>query len=317
MKKKVWGGTNIKDILKIDIEPLENCGELWVLSGIEGEETLVENGFLKEASLKEIISMYSDELLGEENFEKFYDDFPLLLKIIDAEKNLSIQVHPDDNYAEAHGYANGKNEMWYIMHSNQGSVSCGWNKKVTKAQVINSIRDKNLPDLLLTEPVREDDAFFVAAGTIHAINSGVMLAEIQQSSDLTYRIYDYDRTDAEGNKRELHLQQAIDVLDLSYAGDTAKIHYHNHLNHTHNIIDTPFFSTNIINLDMQAGLRKDYSALDSFVIYFCVGGKAQIQALNTTLTIQAGQTILLPAITKEAIIVPTPQVKILECTILD
>ncbi|MDR0790608.1 MAG: class I mannose-6-phosphate isomerase, partial [Bacteroidales bacterium] len=313
MKSKIWGGTKIKDNLGIDFSPLDNCGELWALSAVEGEETLIENGFLAQATLKEVIQMYSDELLGEENFAKFYDNFPLLLKIIDAADNLSVQVHPDDRYAQSVGVPNGKSEMWYVINSDKGSIiTSGFRKRVTKSEILNSIRSNNLADILNTEPTFEDDVFYIPAGTIHAIGKGVLLAEIQQNCDLTYRLYDYDRTDEQGNKRQLHLKDAIEVLDLSPVYDTAKHHYHNHLNHTHNIIETPYFSTNIVNLNMESGLRKDYSFLDSFVIYFCVGGSADVQSLNTTLHIQAGEAMLLPAITKEAIIIPHNAVKILE-----
>jgi mannose-6-phosphate isomerase len=316
-KKKIWGGSKIKNLLNIDFSPLENCGELWSLSAVEGEETLIENGFLQEATIKEAIDMYSDELMGEENFERFYNEFPLLFKIIDAADNLSLQVHPDDKYAQTKGFSNGKNEMWYIINAeNNAKITSGFRKKVTKAEILNSIRDNKLMDIVNCEQAFEDDVFFIPAGRIHAIGKGIMLAEIQQSSDLTYRLFDYNRTDKNGNKRELHLQDAMNVIDLSPIHDTAKEHYHNHLNHTHNIIDTPFFSTNIMNLNMQSGLKKDYSKLESFVVYFCIGGCAEVHALNTVLHITSGETLLLPAITKEVVVYPQGNAKILEVTIL-
>ncbi|MDR1846626.1 MAG: class I mannose-6-phosphate isomerase [Bacteroidales bacterium] len=312
MKNKIWGGDKIKSVLGIDFDPLENCGELWVLSGIEGEETPVANGFLEEATLPELIEMYSDELLGEDIFTKYYNAFPLLLKIIDANDDLSIQVHPDDKYAQRQGFLNGKTEMWYIIDSEGGLITSGFRSQVTKAKVINAIRDNKLTELLNIEPAFADDVFYIPSGTIHAIGKGVLLAEIQQSSDLTYRLYDYDRTDANGNKRELHLADAIEVLDLSSVVSTAKHHYHNHLNHTHNILEAPYFITNAVFLNMQEGLCKDYSQLDSCVIYFCVGGSANIQSMNTLSHIKAGETLLLPAIAKDATIFPEGKVKILE-----
>jgi mannose-6-phosphate isomerase len=315
MKKKIWGGQKIKTILGIDFSPLENCGELWALSAVEGDETLIENGFLAEANLKEAIEMYSDELIGEENFTKYYNNFPLLLKIIDAADNLSVQVHPDNKYAQSVGFENGKNEMWYIINADKGSfITSGFSKKVSKNEVTTSIRNNTLSSLLNSELAFEDDVFYVPAGRVHSIGKGVMLAEIQQSSNITYRLYDFDRTDEKGNKRQLHLKEATEVLDLSAIDYTAKQHYHNHLNHTHNIIETPFFITNIIHLNMQSGLRRDYSQLDSFVIYFCVAGSADILSLNTTLHIKAGEAMLIPAVAVDAAIFPQGEVKILEIT---
>jgi len=317
MKEKIWGGQKIKNILGFDFAPMKNCGELWTLSAVEGEETPVSNGFLAEATLKEVLEMYADELIGEVNFSKYRTNFPLLLKIIDAADNLSLQVHPDDNYAQSVGFANGKNEMWYIMNADQRSfITSGFRKKVSKIEIMNAVRNNTLTDILNKELAFENDVFYIPAGRVHAIGGGIMLAEIQQNSDLTYRIYDYNRTDKNGNKRQLHLKEAMEVMNLSFIETTAKHYYENHLNHTHNIIDTPFFFTNIINLASQYNIKRDYSQMDTFVIYFCVGGSAKIETMTTNTDVKAGEAVLIPAVANDVTIISNNGVKILEITII-
>ncbi|MDD4529575.1 MAG: class I mannose-6-phosphate isomerase, partial [Bacteroidales bacterium] len=186
-KDKIWGGNKIKEIVGIDYSPLENCGELWALSSVEGDETIVENGFLAECTLREVIDMYTDELLGEKSYYEFGEHFPLLFKIIDAKEKLSVQVHPDNIMAQQKGMENGKTEMWYIMQADQGAeIISGFNKNMTKAELINRLRDKNLAQALNIEETEKGDLFFIPSGRIHAIGAGVLLAEIQQSSDATY-----------------------------------------------------------------------------------------------------------------------------------
>ncbi|MBR1770100.1 MAG: class I mannose-6-phosphate isomerase, partial [Bacteroidales bacterium] len=294
-KDKVWGGNKIKDIVGVDYSPLERCGELWVLSALEGQETVVENGFLAECTLPEVIEMYMDELVGEENFDRFSSDFPLLIKLIDAKENLSVQVHPDDDYAYKNGMTNGKTEMWYVLQADEKSeIFVGFNEKETKADVINRLRNKTFGQVLHRDEVQQGDLFFIPAGTVHAIGKGVLLAEIQQSSDATFRLYDWDRVDSEGKSRTLHVEQALQVMDLSKQEDTAKAHYHYHLNETSNLVECPYFVTNIMPLTQ--GLKKDYSQTDTFYLYFCVAGKGFVTSMGHKIPLSAGEILMIPAV---------------------
>ncbi len=314
-KDKIWGGNKIRDIVGIDYSPLNRCGELWVLSALEGNETVVENGFLAECTLPEVIEMYNDELLGEENFDRFSTEFPLLIKLIDANDNLSIQVHPDDDYAYKHGMENGKTEMWYVLQADEGSeIYVGFNEKETKADIINRLRNKTFKEVMHKDIAQQGDLFFIPAGTMHAIGKGILLAEIQQSSDATFRLYDWDRKDEEGNPRQLHLEQGLEVLDLSKQEGTAKVHYHYHLNETNNLVECPYFVTNIMPLTQ--GLKKDYSNSDTFYLYFCVAGKGFVSSMGHRIPLSAGEILMIPAIAKDAIIEPSPMMEILEITIL-
>lgn len=311
MKEKIWGGDKIKNIYGIDFSPLNNCGELWLLSGIEDNETMVENGFLAETPLSEVIAMYMDELLGEKNYEEFGEDFPLLIKIIDAREFLSVQVHPDDKYAKQIGQENGKSEMWYVLDAEEGSeIISGFNKRLTQAEFVNRIRDKNLKEVLNSEKAEKGDLFYIPAGRIHAIGSGVMLAEIQQSSDTTFRVYDWDRKDSKGNERELHIPQAMDVMDFNYVGPSAKSGYDYSMNKTVEMVDSPYFTTSLIHC--TEAITKDYSLLDSFVIYFCTEGSGFIHSLGHRIPINMGEVMLIPAIATETSIEPNGIIKILE-----
>lgn len=314
-KDKIWGGNKIKDIVGVDYSPLNRCGELWVLSGLKDNESVVENGFLAECTLPEVIEMYSDELLGEDNFNRFYTDFPLLIKLIDANDNLSVQVHPDDNYAYKHGMENGKTEMWYVLQADEGAeIYVGFNQKESKADIINRLRNKTFKEVLHKDRVEQGDLFYIPAGTIHAIGKGVLLAEIQQSSDATFRLYDWDRLDENNKPRDLHLEQGLEVLDLSAMEHTAKVHYHYHLNETQNLVQCPYFVTNVMPLTQA--LKKDYSNSDTFYLYFCVAGKCFVSSMGHRIPLSAGEILMIPAKANDALIEPMPMTEILEITIL-
>ncbi|MBQ0111707.1 MAG: class I mannose-6-phosphate isomerase [Bacteroidales bacterium] len=315
-KDKIWGGNKIKDIVGIDYSPLARCGELWVLSAIEGDETVVENGFLAECTLPEVIEMYNDELLGEANFDRFSTEFPLLIKIIDAHDNLSAQVHPDDHYASHHmGQANGKTEMWYVLQADEDAkIYAGFTQKETKADVINRLRNKTFVDVMHYDKAEQGDLYFIPAGKMHAIGKGVLLAEIQQSSDATFRLYDWDRVDDNGNPRQLHLEQGLEVLDLSKQEGTAKGHYHYHLNETTNLVQCPYFVTNVMPL--TKALKKDLSNADTFYLYFCVAGKGFVTSMGHRIPLSAGEIMMIPAKAEDALVEPSPMMEILEITIL-
>lgn len=314
-KNKIWGGNKIRDILNVDYSPLPNCGELWTLSGLEGNESVISNGYLEECTLPEAIEMYADELVGQENYDRFSEDFPLLLKIIDANDNLSVQVHPDDKFAQKEGMPNGKNEMWYVLHADENArIYDGFNKKITKAEVINRLNDKTLMQVLHEEKTNRGDVFFIPAGRIHAIGKGVLLAEIQQSSDLTYRIYDWDRSFTNLTSRPLNIEQALQVMDLSGLNGSAKTSFHYHLNETNNILNTPFFTTNHIHLTQP--LKKDYTGLNTFVLLFCIGGSAVVHSMGKKVTLKAAEVVMLPAVCTQTVIEPKSMVEILEIFII-
>ena len=218
-KEKIWGGTKMKDVLGKDFSPLKNCGETWEISGVLGNLSKVSEGPLKGSTLPELIDEFGSELVGKKVLEKYGNEFPLLVKFIDAAQDLSIQVHPDDKLAKTRHNSLGKTEMWYIFQADEGAkLISGFSKDTNKEEYVEFLENGKLTELLNEEEVNSGDCFFLPAGRVHTIGKGLLLAEIQQSSDVTYRIYDFDRTDDEGNKRDLHTDQALDGLDYkSYA----------------------------------------------------------------------------------------------------
>ena len=214
-KDKIWGGQKINTILGKDYTPLSNCGEMWVVSGVEGNQSIVENGFLAENELNEVVEIYMGDLVGEEVYEKYGNEFPVLIKFIDANDFLSIQVHPDDNLAKKRHAGNGKTEMWYIVEASpEAELISGFSKKVDKETYLEHLQNKTLKEILNFERVKAGDVFYMPAGRVHAIGPGILLAEIQQTSDITYRIYDWDRLGVDGSLRELHTDLALDAIDF-------------------------------------------------------------------------------------------------------
>ncbi len=292
-KNKVWGGNKI-GTLGFDYAPLPNCGEMWVLSGVKGNESVILNGFLAENDINEALEIYMGELIGEQNFNHFGAEFPLLLKIIDATDDLSIQVHPDDRLARERGMENGKTEMWYIMEADKGAhIVNGFNQSVTKEEYQQFLDMGKLESILHIEEAQTGDMFFIPAGRVHALGKGLMLAEIQQNSDCTYRIYDYNRPDADGKLRELHTAEALDAIDFSELKD-GKTHYTYKENSTTRLAECPYFTTNLIPLTKP--MKKDFNSLDSFVIYLCVEGIAAVKSLGEIVPMHAGECVLVPAV---------------------
>jgi len=309
-KEKIWGGQKIRTKLNIDFSPLPNCGEMWALSGVSGYQTKIANGFLAGNDLNEIVEIYMDELVGEKVFEKHKTEFPLLVKIIDATDYLSIQVHPDDQLARKRNLGNGKTEMWYILDAGPGSeLISGFNREMDVTTYLRYLQDKTLKEILNVEPVGRGDLFFIPSGRVHALGPGILLAEIQQTSDTTYRIYDWDRTDASGNPRELHTKLALEAIDFQKY-DSYRTHYHPLLNKTSPLIDCPYFTTNLLAFDCS--MEKDYSDLDSFVVYLGLEGNVSIKTKNNRVLINPGEVVLLPATIENAILEPSTTGKLLE-----
>lgn len=309
--EKLWGGQRIKTLLHKDFGKLKNCGESWEISGVEGNISVVSNGFLAGNDLNELVEIYMGELVGEKVYEKFGNEFPLLIKFIDAQDDLSVQVHPNDELSKARHNAYGKTEMWYVVDATPGAlINSGFSRPVTKQQYIDAIEDNSLIDILKYDEAKEGDVFFIPSGRIHAIGKGCMVAEIQQTSDVTYRIFDYNRPDDKGNLRELHTELAIDAIDYSYLPDY-KTKYNTELNKSVELARCKYFTTNLLEFDKH--LEKDYHKIDSFVIYMTIDGSFDLETEEGTERVEKGETILIPASIESLQLKPVAgKVKLLE-----
>ncbi len=311
LKDKIWGGEKLVNKLNKKSD-LKDIGESWEISDVEGDTSVVANGALEGRSLKSLLNGFKSDLVGVKNFEIFGEKFPLLIKFIDAREDLSVQVHPNDELSKERHDSFGKTEMWYIMQADQGSrLILGFNKEISSKEYVQLLEDKKIMSVLDRVEVKSGDAFFIETGTVHAIGAGIVLAEIQQTSDITYRIYDFDRTDDFGNERELHTELAVDALNFSDNIDTVR-NYDRSNNELHEVVSCEYFKTNFISV---AGEKKvDYSQTDSFVIFMCVEGSAQISIFGNSETIAFGETILIPA-TAESVLIESEQCKLLEVTV--
>ena len=309
-KDKVWGGEKIRTELGLDFSPLPNCGEAWVLSGVPGSQTMVSNGFLEGNELNEIMEIYMDDLVGEKAFERFPGQFPILVKFIDSNDWLSIQVHPDDALAAKRKIGNGKTEMWYILDADKhAELISGFSREVNQKVYLDHLEQKQLKEILNVEAVQRGDVFFMPAGRVHALGPGVLLAEIQQTSDTTYRIYDWDRVDSEGNARELHTELALEAIDFTVQ-ETYRTTYPRAKNQTVSLVECPAFTTNLLEFDHS--IEKELNYIDSFIIYLCTEGECSIQFLQGSEVIKKGEVVLIPAMMEHLFLVPQPQAKVLE-----
>lgn len=311
LKEKIWGGNKLrKNLHKNSL--LNNIGESWEISDVEGNVSLVANGSLKGKSLKELLISFNSDLIGIQNFEHFGTNFPLLIKFIDAKQDLSVQVHPNDELSKKRHNSFGKTEMWYILQADKDArLILGFKEAITPEQYVDLLDKKNVMSVLKDEFVQKGDAFFIETGTVHAIGAGVLLAEIQQTSDITYRIYDFDRVDDHGNERELHTEWALDALNFGDKLD-AKRNYKKDINVLNNIVSCKYFKTNFISI--KKTLTLDYSKTDSFVIFMCVEGTAKITISNNSESIDFGETILIPAIV-DSVLIESENGKLLEVTV--
>ncbi len=303
LKQTIWGGDKIVSFKHLDASQLPfttNIGESWEISGVKGNETLVADGPDAGKTLNELVCEQKGRLVGQDNYARFGNEFPLLVKFIDACRDLSIQVHPNDETARRQGHEHGKTEMWYCLppHSSVETPRLynGLRQELTPESYGQMVANDTITDALACFEVHEGDVFFIPAGRIHAIGAGCFVAEIQQTSDVTYRIYDYKRRDAQGNFRELHTQLAAETIDYHVHNDYS-ISYTPQKDMGCQLISCPHFTTALYDLTQPMTL--DYSDLDSFVILMAVGGKGTICCNNREECFQAGDTILLPATTQE------------------
>lgn len=309
LKDKIWGGTKLKSLFNKAAET-DKLGESWELSGYEGDESVVTNGFLAGNNLTELIEIYMGELIGDKIFDEYGLSFPLLFKLIDANENLSIQVHPGDEVAAERHNSYGKTEMWYVVDADAGAeLIIGFSKDCDREEYLAALENGKVEDLLQKVPVTKGDVFFIPAGLVHAIGKGVVVAEIQQSSDITYRIYDYKRTDDNGNERELHTEQALDVINFSAAVDPKTI-YNANLNELTPLVSCEYFTTNMLRINEP--LSRNYATIDSFVSYMCLEGDFVIDCAGEKVVVNKGDTILIPSSIDELYLIPQGEVTLLE-----
>jgi mannose-6-phosphate isomerase len=310
LKEKVWGGTSLVSHYHKRADSSAKYGESWEISAIPGNISVVSNGFLAGNNLEELIEVYMGDITGDSVYEKFGNEFPLLIKLIESCENLSIQVHPGNAMARERHNAFGKTEMWYILESKKESnIYTGFKEPVNKNTYVDSLNNGELEKLLNVENPSPGDVFFTTAGRVHAIGAGIILVEIQQTSDITYRIYDWNRKSYKDQLRELHTDLALDAIDFNAAGKT-KFPGNPVLNKTRNLVNCEFFTTNIISFNEL--IEKDYNLIDSFVIYICVEGEFMIRWDGNSEPVIKGETVLLPAMIKEVILEPAGEARLLE-----
>lgn len=292
-KERIWGGTKLKTVLNKPIAS-EITGESWELSTVEGDVSVVSNGVLKGNSLNDIINADPEAILGTEVYERFGKQFPLLFKYLDAREDLSIQVHPNDELAQKRHNSFGKTEMWYILQADTDArIIVGFKKQSNAAEYLENLKNKTLLSILDDVKVKSGDVFFLETGTVHAIGAGLVVAEIQQTSDITYRLYDFDRVDDKGNSRELHVDLALDAINYNKIETHKK--YDSIQNLSNSIVDCPYFTTNFLPLK---GIFSVNKTGNTFTVYMCVEGNFEIEYEGEKFQYKKGDTILIPAAMK-------------------
>lgn len=308
-KDKVWGGSKLQNVLNKKINS-DKTGESWEISGVKDNLSIVCNGHLKGLNITELIKKYQYDLVGKKVYERFGDFFPLLIKFIDAKDDLSVQVHPNDDYAKKKHNENGKTEMWYVVDADKDTeMIIGVNKNLTKSEYLKYVNENKVRDILNFEKIEAGDAFYIPAGRIHAIMNGTLLAEIQQNSDLTYRIYDWDRKGLDGKYRELHTEDASEVVNLNKE-ENYFINYNRNSLNSENLVSSDYFTVNI--LQIEGNKNKVYSEIDSFIIYMCIKGSLTIKYNNKDTILDKGETILIPAKIKQIELFPNDKTELLE-----
>ena len=295
LKQVLWSGNKIIPFKQLDAE-MEQVGESWEVSGVKDNESIVANGQYEGMKLNDLVALLKGDLVGKENYERFGNEFPLLIKFIDASKQLSIQVHPNDEQAKAKGLKRGKTEMWYVMESApDATLLSGLKRTITPEEYKAMVENETITDALCEYRVGEGDVFYLPAGRIHSIGAGTFLAEIQETSDVTYRIYDFKRKDKDGNYRQLHTEEAAECIDYSIESDY-RTKYEARKNEGVELAQCTHFTTSVYDLDEPMLL--DYSELDSFVGLIALSGECTLSTGDAETQLRAGETVLLPATTQ-------------------
>ncbi len=301
LKSLIWGGNRIAAYKGIETD-IENIGESWEISGVKGSESIVADGPDKGLTLTELVAKYGASLLGKKNFNKFGDTFPLLIKFIDAAQDLSVQVHPTDELAQERGSQFGKTEMWFVVNADKGArLANGFNRPVDPADYRGLVETGGIMDVLKFQPISAGDTFFIPAGRVHAIGAGAFILEIQETSDITYRLYDYKRKDKNGNERELHTEEAFEAINFNDT-DGAPINYVMRRDIPVNLVTSPFFTTNLWMIDHE--VLRDYSEWDTFVAIICTRGNATLSTDEGVIELSRGKSVLVPASCKKLTITP-------------
>ncbi|MGL4805620.1 MAG: type I phosphomannose isomerase catalytic subunit [Bacteroidales bacterium] len=311
LKSTIWGGERIKEFKELETTQIE-VGESWELSNVPGSESIVANGVEAGKTISELLKKYKDALVGQENYKLYGDNFPLLIKFIDAREDLSIQVHPNDELAKKRHNSFGKTEMWYVIDNNGGEAKLrsGLKEKMTPEEYAVRVKENTICDALAEYRVNPGDVFFLPAGRIHSIGAGCLIAEIQQTSNITYRIYDFNRKDKNGNSRELHTEFSKDAIDYAVKEEYRTL-YKPAKDYPVDLVQCPYFNTALYDLTETQHIN--YEGLDSFVIYVCVAGAATVvDSHGNEERMKAGETVLIPATLTDITIVPDNQVKFLE-----
>lgn len=313
---KIWGGHSIEKWYDYVLADYENVGEAWVMSDVEKYPTEVSNGAHAGDSLQDLLEVYMDELVGEKVYDVFGNHFPLLLKFIDATDDLSIQVHPDDDYALENEKSLGKTEMWYVLPSKgDAAIYLGWNQQMNVSLIHAAIADGTLSEYLREYKVHEGDVAYIPAGTVHAMRRNTIVAEIQENSDITYRLYDYNRIGNDGKKRPLKLDKALQVMDFNPDNEASYAPTMPRIDGVVNLKKTPYFTANL--LSPTRPVQRDYAPLDSFVAYMCVEGQCEVTALDCetedkSVSMRMGEAVLIPATLNDILITPQGHCKLIE-----
>ena len=309
LQQKIWGGNKLITELNKKSNIL-NIGESWEISNVDNFVSKVVNGELKGDSLTALIRQFKGKLVGEKVYRVFRDKFPLLFKFIDANDDLSIQLHPNDKLAKKRHNSFGKTEMWYVVNAgNDSKLYAGFSRKINQEVYLKNFNQGDILDVIHVDKVKKGDAFFIDAGTIHAIGKDILIAEIQQTSDITYRIYDWDRVDSEGKQRELHTNLALEALDFSKVG-SCKLDYNIEVNKPNQIYSCKYFTTN--KLKINNSLNRDIKAIDSFIVYMCIEGEGAISVEGRKEKIKKGETLLIPGVANYVNISTDNEVNLLE-----
>ena len=310
LKSMIWGGEKMRQYKAIDTDQ-KNIGESWELSGVPGNESVISNGKFAGRTITELIKEYGPELLGRHVYETYGENFPLLIKFIDARDDLSIQVHPDDAMAQSvHGQPFGKTEMWYVVSADKDAhLMSGLSAEITPEEYVSRVENNTITDVLSDYKVQSGDVFFLPAGRIHSIGKGCFIAEIQQTSDLTYRIYDFGRLGLDGKPRELHTELAKDAIDYSVSEDYRTAYTAAQNEETH-LVECEYFKTNL--LDLTEPLSVDVKSKDSFMIVICLEGQGEMKdSEGNVVALKQGETVLVPAVTDEITFLPQARLKVL------
>ena len=309
-KSVVWGGEKIAPFKGVNTQQ-KNIGESWELSGVKGNESIVAEGPLAGRTITSLAEEYKGALLGEKVYAATGTEFPLLIKFIDARDDLSIQVHPDDALAaERHNGSKGKTEMWYVVQADEKAhLMSGLSKEITPEEYAAKVADNTITDVLHDYDVHAGDVFFLPAGRIHSIGKGCFIAEIQQTSDITYRIYDFGRLGLDGKPRELHTELSKAAIDYTVLPDY-KTPYQSIKNQENEIVSCKYFTTSLYELDKE--VTKDMRGLDSFVIAICVEGSGSLtDSEGNVVSLRQGETVLIPACSRSFTLLPEGSMKVL------